>query len=82
VWFILLGYPVNDSFKRITKEDEEKFIFMRGQLGTQIQDLFEEAFKRRWRWKVSDSCVKLPKRENNTRKRKKVISALSKVEQL
>jgi hypothetical protein len=82
VWFILLGYPVSESGKGVIKGDEDRFMAMKRNSGTKVQDCFEQAFSRRWRWKVSDSCVRFLKKEEDPGHRKLFMSVLIKVKQV
>jgi serine/threonine protein kinase len=82
VWFILFGYPVSESRKAISKGDEDRFMEMKSNWGTKVQDYFEEAFNRRWRWRVSASCVKLLKKVKDLERRKRLMSVFIKTKQV
>ncbi|KAF4331964.1 serine threonine kinase [Fusarium beomiforme] len=82
VWFILFGYPVSESGQGVNKGDEDRFMAMKGSWGTEVQDYFEQAVSRRWRWKASDSVVRFLKKEKHLETRKKLMSVLIKVKQI
>ncbi|KAG7428127.1 U-box domain-containing protein 70 [Fusarium oxysporum f. sp. raphani] len=82
VWFILFGYPVSESDQGIIKGDEDRFMAMKRSFETEVQDCFEQAFSRRWRWRVSESCIRFLKKVKDPEDRKKFMSVLIKVKQI
>ncbi|RGP79767.1 serine threonine kinase [Fusarium longipes] len=82
VWFILFGYPVSESKKVVNKRDEDQFMAMKSNWDTKVQDHFEQAFNRRWRWKVSSGCAKVLKNSKDPKRRKRMMSVFIKMKQV